>query len=259
MTADVKDKLVKNWTDSSANYSALVGEELRGFKRTAWAALIAENAGGAPPLRALDVGTGPGFFAIILAHVGHEVTAVDCVEAMLDEARRNAQGLGVEFVLADSQKLPFPDNSFDLITSRNVAWTIIDAEAAYREWLRVLAPGGRAIVFDGNWNRRLSDAGFQAAYEKDLAEYRSRWPDKEIHEFTPEMLEFRRRLPQCSRARPQWDLGALLEAGFASVSVEADVGPRIYEESELVLNRSTPMFMIAAVKGRRQARGLASL
>ena len=244
------ESLVKNWTDSSANYSSLVEEELRGPKKAAWAALLAENAGGAPPLRVLDVGTGPGFFAILLAETGHKVTAIDCTEAMLDEARRNAASHDVEFLMADSHDLPFSDGAFDLVVSRNVAWTLIDAAKAYKEWLRVLSPGGRALIFDGNWNLRLFDAGYEAAYQKDLAEYKSRWPEKPVYDFTPEMLEFRLKMPQCARLRPQWDFGALLEAGFSKISVDSDIGFRVYDEAEAVLYRSTPMFLLSAVKGK---------
>jgi hypothetical protein len=63
------------------------------------------------------------------------------------------------------------------------------------------------------------------------------------------MLEYRKAMPQCARIRPHWDLGALLDAGFASVKAEASVSPRIHDESEQVLYRSTPMFMLIAVKG----------
>jgi ubiquinone/menaquinone biosynthesis C-methylase UbiE len=248
VTTDAKKSLIRNWTDSSANYSSLIGDELRGPKRVAWAALIAENAGGPPPLRVLDVGTGPGFFAIVLAETGHKVSAIDCTEAMLIEAKENARGLDIDFSLADSHSLPFESDAFDLIVSRNVAWTLIDAEKAYREWLRVLRPGGRALVFDANWNIRLFDSRREAAYQRDLAEYKERWPDKRVPEFTPEMLEYRRAMPQCARIRPHWDLGAFLDAGFASVKAEASVSSRIYDQSELVLYRSTPMFLLTAVK-----------
>ena len=57
------------------------------------------------------MGTGPGFFAILLAKEGYDVTAVDYTEAMLSQARKNAGGLAdrIHFFRMDAQKLDFPD------------------------------------------------------------------------------------------------------------------------------------------------------
>ncbi len=67
----------------------------------------------------MDVGTGPGFFAIILAQKGHHVTAVDLTQDMLEQAKENANHykVEVEFKLLENQFLPFPDNTFDLVVS----------------------------------------------------------------------------------------------------------------------------------------------
>ena len=54
---------------------------------------------------------------------------------MLDEAQHNAELFGVHphFLLSDTQTLDFPNDTFDLVISRNVVWTIMDAEKAFRE------------------------------------------------------------------------------------------------------------------------------
>ena len=151
------ENVIKNWTESSGNYSKLIERELASFKRQAWTELILANAGKSGKLKILDVGTGPGFFTIIMSMAGNDVTAIDCTQAMLDEAQNNAKRNGVSprFLLSDTQETPFDDESFDLIISRNVAWTILDAEKAYAEWRRILRPDGRVLIFDANWNRDL--------------------------------------------------------------------------------------------------------
>ncbi|MDR1041510.1 MAG: class I SAM-dependent methyltransferase [Deltaproteobacteria bacterium] len=246
----LESQLIQNWTDSSAKYSGIVGEELNSFKKKAWSDLIAENSPGEAPLRILDIGTGPGFFAIITTLAGHKVTAIDCTEAMIAEASANAErlGLAIDFKVSDSQNLAFPDSSFDLVISRNVAWTLFDASRAYREWWRVLSPGGRALIFDANWNISLFDEARKRAYDVDVAEYRKRFPEREVPFYTDEMLDFRRRMPQCQRIRPQWDFGALLEAGYGTVFCDMTVGSRVYDEAERLLYRSTPMFLLRAEK-----------
>lgn len=243
-------KLQKNWTTSSSGYSKIIEEELNCFKRQAWTDLILSNSGKSEKMKILDVGTGPGFFAIIMAQAGHDVTAVDCTQAMLDEAKSNGDRYAVkaDFILSDTQKLPFPDNSFDLVISRNVAWTIIDAESAYREWKRVLKSNGKVLIFDANWNIRLFNEDKRKEYERDIEEVKRLYPDYELHTHSDEMDDFRREMPMCSRIRPQWDVDALIRVGFKKICCNVDITKLIYKEYEQILNRSTPMFMISAEK-----------
>lgn len=245
-----EEKLQKNWTEGSARYSGIVEGELNSFKRQAWTDLILSNAGTQEKMKILDIGTGPGFFAILMSLQGHQVTAVDCTEAMLEAAKQNAfqYGVDAEFLLSDAQELPFEDERFDLVISRNVAWTIIDAEKAYKEWKRVLKPGGRVLIFDANWNIRLFDEEKQKQYEQDLAEVQKRYPAYEILYHTEEELNFRRGMPMCSRVRPQWDFDVLLRLGYRNIFCDTDLRERIYTPEEALLNRSTPMFLLRAEK-----------
>lgn len=104
-------------------------------------------------LRILDVGTGTGYFAVLLGARGHEVTGIDLTPAMLDEARALAddRGVNARFEVMDAQSLSFPDNSFDAVVTRNLTWTLPEPEQAYAEWLRVLKPGGVLLNFDASY------------------------------------------------------------------------------------------------------------
>lgn len=111
----------------------------------AWKGLLIEVLGDRE-LRVLDVGTGTGFIALLLAELGHEVIGVDISEEMLRIAREKARKLNienVEFHLADAEELPFPDNTFDAVVARHVIWALPNPEKAYSEWKRVLRPGER--------------------------------------------------------------------------------------------------------------------
>ena len=79
----------------------------------------------------LDVGTGTGYFAILLSQIGHQVTGIDLTDAMLKEARDNAALYQVHptFQQMDAQKLAFLDQSFDVVISRNLTWTLPDPES----------------------------------------------------------------------------------------------------------------------------------
>ena len=105
-------------------------------------------------LRILDIGTGPGFFPMILAEAGYHVTAIDYTPGMLEKAAENAakfigeKSRNIEFKRMDAQALEFEDESFDVIISRNLTWNLPHPEMAYKEWLRVLKKGGKLLNFD---------------------------------------------------------------------------------------------------------------
>ena len=108
------------------SYSVQNIAEMNDWRQQAWRKLILSYAPPKECLRILDVGTGPGFFAINLAMAGHNVTAVDVTEEMLFHAKENAKSYGtkVNFILHRGEFLPFEDNSFDLIVSRIVIWNL---------------------------------------------------------------------------------------------------------------------------------------
>ena len=72
----MQQKIEKHWNSSADNYGSIIRRELDSFRRKAWAKKITENAPDKPNLSVLDIGTGPGFFPIVLGELGHHVTAI---------------------------------------------------------------------------------------------------------------------------------------------------------------------------------------
>jgi ubiquinone/menaquinone biosynthesis C-methylase UbiE len=101
--------------------------------------------------RMLDVATGPGHTAFAFAPCVRQVVGIDLTPQMLDLASKIARERGIgnaQFERADVAQLPFPDQSFDLVTCRRAAHHFLDPEGALREMRRVLRTGGKLLIED---------------------------------------------------------------------------------------------------------------
>jgi SAM-dependent methyltransferase len=94
--------------------------------------------------RVLDVATGSGNAAIAAARLGADAVGVDYVPSLLEQGRTRAaaEGLDVELLDGDAEALPFPDASFDAVTSVFGTMFAPDHATAAAELLRVCGPGG---------------------------------------------------------------------------------------------------------------------
>jgi ubiquinone/menaquinone biosynthesis C-methylase UbiE len=132
----IKKQQQETW--SSGDYGAVAAR----------IALVAEQLCDTADLRAgwrvLDVATGTGNAAIAAARHGCIAVGVDYVRLLLDRgrARAAAEGLEVEFVEGDAERLPFADETFDAVTSVFGTMFAPDHAQAANELLRVTKPGG---------------------------------------------------------------------------------------------------------------------
>lgn len=104
-----------------------------------------------PGDRVLDLATGTGLLAQMLARTAAKVTGADVTPEMLDKARESIADAGldnIEFLEAAVSELPFPDGSFDLVTCRLAFHHFTDPAGALGEISRVLKPGGRYVMED---------------------------------------------------------------------------------------------------------------
>ena len=106
--------------------------------------------------RSLEIGAGTGYFTLNLLRAGliGQATCSDISPGMLDALQTNAQRLGltVHTEPANAERLPFADNSFDLVLGHAVLHHIPDLARAFAEFERVLAPGG-TVLFAGEPSR----------------------------------------------------------------------------------------------------------
>lgn len=102
--------------------------------------------------RALEIGAGTGYFSLNLLRAGvvGEAVSTDISPGMLHRLERSAAELGLEVETAacEASALPFEDDSFDLVFGHAVLHHLPDLDGAFREFVRVLRPGG-VVAFCG--------------------------------------------------------------------------------------------------------------
>ena len=151
----VRRQIAAHWDRRAPHFDEDFGHSIRTpAERAAWDRIFELVLAGRGTLDALDAGCGTGFLTFELAARGHRVIGVDFAPAMLGEARRKAAERGgpVRFEQADAEQLPFTSGRFDLVISRHLLWTLAHPKAAIDEWIRVLRPGGRLVVVDGQFD-----------------------------------------------------------------------------------------------------------
>jgi SAM-dependent methyltransferase len=127
-----------------------------------WIRPALDRLGNVRGLSVLDYGCGHGMASVVLARRGARVTAFDLSHGYLDEARSraSANGVALDLVQVDGERLPFADRAFDRIWG-NAVLHHLDLLRAGRELFRVLRPGGLAVFCEPwgenpvlNWARR---------------------------------------------------------------------------------------------------------
>lgn len=109
-----------------------------------------------PGMTLLDVGCGPGSITRGLAArlAPGAVVGIDLSEETLEAARQDAQARGLanlRYEAGSVYALPFPDGAFDVVYAHQVLQHLRERDAALREMLRVLRPGGLVAVRDVDW------------------------------------------------------------------------------------------------------------
>jgi len=122
--------------------------------------VLLETAEVAPEDEVLDVACGPGIVACAMAEIARQVTGLDVVPAMLDQARQlqqRKQLSNVNWQLGKADALPFDNDSFSLVVTRYSFHHLLEPKAALAEMKRVCRTHGRVVVADVTPEAALAD------------------------------------------------------------------------------------------------------
>lgn len=236
---DLCERIETYWDERSNKFNNIRIQELNSSNYIAWQTLIQEHLPSHTNLNIIDIGTGTGFFAILLARMGHTVIGIDSSAKMIEYAKNNAAyyGCNIKFYKMNAQAPTFNDATFDLVISRNLTWTLPDAKKAYEEWFRILRTNGILMNFDSDYGKTC----FSKNNDRN-----------NIHKALDQKLllecnSIKNKLSISTHIRPEWDLSILQKIGFHHCMHDKDIRQQVHKDKALCYD-DAKLFAIYAVK-----------
>jgi ubiquinone/menaquinone biosynthesis C-methylase UbiE len=156
---EIKEANVRYHDAAATAYDRKWGIDFGAIGQDQVEAKLVKALGESPPHRfgrALEIGAGTGYFSLNLVQRGliEELTCTDISQGMLDALSARARDLGIDVKVeqTDAERLPFEDETYDLVLGHAVLHHIPDLERAFAEFFRVLRPGGM-VAFCGEPSR----------------------------------------------------------------------------------------------------------
>ncbi|WP_288430886.1 class I SAM-dependent methyltransferase [uncultured Agrobacterium sp.] len=166
----LKDEIKAYWSARAATFDLSPGHEIFSEEeRAAWHRLVLKHLGKGEGRQALDLASGTGVVSHLMDDLGFRVTGLDWAEPMLERAKAKAKSRNrtITFRMGDAENTMEPDDTYDVVINRHLVWTLVDPKAAFIEWQRVLKPGGRLLIVDGDF----VNVSFTEKLLKDLANW----------------------------------------------------------------------------------------
>jgi ubiquinone/menaquinone biosynthesis C-methylase UbiE len=153
----IKDEIRDYWSLRAETYDASPGHGIaRHAEIDAWSRLIRRHIGDGDGRTALDLACGTGVMTMLMHGLGFKVTGLDFTKPMMARARRKSDeaNAAIRFLTRDAEETMEPDNTYDVIIARHLVWTLTNPDKAFADWLRILKPGGRLLIIDGDFVRQ---------------------------------------------------------------------------------------------------------
>lgn len=214
--ADVQERIRQFWNEDAETYDRSPSHSIsHPAEASAWRAALARHLPPSPS-RVLDAGAGTGAISLLVAELGHEVTALDLSPEMLSRAAQKASRRGLDIEVVVGSVLQPPPGPFDAIVERHVLWTTPEPVRVLQAWRSSLRPDGRLVLYEGMYQRRGLTGRLRSAL---AGAVRSLMGVHEDHhaEYDPEVIAS---LPLAGAMSPGAVIEALAAAGWRRVRLE---------------------------------------
>ncbi len=186
MNSEIKYRIREWWDNPNQNYDCVHAHGVHSEQeKEIWRNALTQLLGIEKKLKILDIGTGTGFLALLLAEMGHDVTGADWSKSKLEEAKQKIKNtnIPIKFVMEDAEKLSFDGNLFDAVVSRHLIWTLTNPKAVIDEWMRVTKPSGKVIVDVPEKYSHVGNHHFGEEIGKELPFYNGADPEEIVKMF----------------------------------------------------------------------------
>lgn len=231
--------MTQYWGSRAEDFAQLRLREWKSNKHEQWLTEIEKYLPDRGQLKILDIGTGTGYFAFLLASKGHQVTGIDLTEEMIEEAKKTADLLQIqaEFCVMDAEEPEFAEEEFDVIVTRNLTWQLPHLEQAYSKWYGLLKKDGVLINFDADYCREQKVENLPEEHAHNHIS------QEQLNEYEHMKAELR----DMQQPRPAWDMEILKTLGFEKIRIDRTVWQRIYAAQDEFYN-PTPIFCLVGKK-----------
>lgn len=140
-------QISSTWSENSDFWIKIIRENLDRYRTELTDARVLDAAGDVDGKTVLDVACGEGYLTRAMEGRGARAFGVDLCEELITAAREveNRPERDSHYRVADMRRLPFPDESFDLVLANHAINEVEDPALAFDEWARVLKIGGRLV------------------------------------------------------------------------------------------------------------------
>lgn len=130
----------------------------------------------------------------------------------------HSRNLDIVFREMDAQALSYAEESFDVVLSRNLTWTLPEPEKAYREWFRVLKSGGWLLNFDADYAANVRSHSMQNCKVAPDSPYGHIGMTDALQQENDEITL----TMDIGQLRPAWDMRVLRRIGFSDCPVRCN-------------------------------------
>ncbi len=227
MTQDIKERIANYWNQRAKDFKNQSIAEMQNERYEEWLEVITSQLPQGEGLKVLDIGTGAGYMAMLLASKGHSVTGVDLCQEMITAAKEASSvlDLKIDFQQQDAENLSFPSESFDVIITRNLTWTLPSLDKDYQLWYSFLKPGGVLMNFDADYGQTSFNKEAFLKFKEKSAQSTNVTKGKSLHgdlsvETLQECDDIKHSLEVSKHRRPGWDVNLLRSAGFSEIQIK---------------------------------------